>query len=259
MREIGPGCIWRYYIGPIACRTGYTERQVERCLRELETALDARGLPARWIVRDGPVCWIRNGLRWDPTVKLTNKKHREGILRALRELPRLQIVLEFCDYYNLPKPFESPGKGNGKGLGIPIRDFSTAPPPSPSPSPKKTESESEVEGSERATGKAGAASPPGDPPRNGNALDPALKAILDECPHLSLVNVSESAGFWDDVLAACEPYGVADAAWLGARLRKWNRYFAARPQKRSRERKYLESRLFGWLTKDLEAVARSPA
>lgn len=105
----------------------------------------------------------------------------------------------------------------------------------------------------------GAPAPPPQHPGNGNSLDPVLKAILDECPNLSLVNVSESAGFWDQVLAACEPYGVADAAWLGARLRKWNQYFAARPHKRSRERKYLESRLLGWLTKDLEAMARRPA
>ena len=92
----------------------------------------------------------------------------------------------------------------------------------------------------------------------GNGLDPALKAILDECPQLSLVSMPASSEFWDQVLGACEPYPTADGAWLGAKLRQWNQYFAARPHKRSRERKYLESRLMGWLTKDLEALARRP-
>jgi hypothetical protein len=90
------------------------------------------------------------------------------------------------------------------------------------------------------------------------ALDPALAAILTDCPHLSLVNNGASAGFWDQVLGACEPYPLADSRWLGAKLRAWNVWFESRPSRRSRDRKRLESRLMGWLVKDLENLARKP-
>ena len=109
-----------------------------------------------------------------------------------------------------------------------------------------------------ATGEESRPDRTGDRAGNGKSLDPTLKAILDECPHLSLVKTPASSEFWDQVLGACEPYPTADGAWLGAKLRQWNQYFAARPHKRSRERKYLESRLMGWLTKDLEELARRP-
>lgn len=116
MRDVGIACIWRYYPGPLSARTGYTEEEVERCLCELETALDVYGEPARWIIRESPVIWIRNGLRWDPMVTLSHKKHRDGVIRAVSELPHLQIVLSFCEYYDLPKPFERPPNGFRKGL-----------------------------------------------------------------------------------------------------------------------------------------------
>lgn len=89
-------------------------------------------------------------------------------------------------------------------------------------------------------------------------LDPTLKAILDECPHLSLVSTPASSGFWDQVLGACEPYPTADGAWLGAKLRQWNQWFESNPSRRSRDRKRLESRLMGWLMRDLEGLARRP-
>lgn len=88
-------------------------------------------------------------------------------------------------------------------------------------------------------------------------LDENLKRILQDCPHLSLVSTGASSEFWDQVLATCEPYQMANAAWLNAKIRQWNQWFEGNPGRRSRDRKRLESRLLGWLTRDLERLARS--
>jgi hypothetical protein len=98
-------------------------------------------------------------------------------------------------------------------------------------------------------------------PEASAALDPTLKAILADCPNLSLVSNGESGPFWDQVLSACEPYGVADAAWIGKQLRSWNQWFEANPTRKSRDRKKLEARLLSWLGKDLDRLSttRRPA
>jgi hypothetical protein len=115
-----------------------------------------------------------------------------------------------------------------------------------------------LEQTEPATGEESRPDRTGDRAGNGTSLDPTLKAILDECPHLSLVSTPASSAFWDQVLGACEPYPTADGAWLGAKLRQWNQWFASHKSRRSRTREYLETRLMTWLTKDLEELARRP-
>jgi hypothetical protein len=101
-----------------------------------------------------------------------------------------------------------------------------------------------------------AASPPSTPDSGPGALDPELHKILADCPHLALVSNGKSAAFWDQVLASCEPYGVCDAAWIGLRLRNWNQWFAGHKDRQSKKRETLESRLMGWLVKDLESLSR---
>jgi uncharacterized phage protein (TIGR02220 family) len=100
--QAGPGVIFRYYPELLRRQTGLTGGQLERALAELEQE--------RWIVREGVVLWVRNGLRHDPALRLTDRKHRAAVLRALDSLPRLAIVLTFCDYYGLPRPFEGPSE-----------------------------------------------------------------------------------------------------------------------------------------------------
>ncbi|MFQ5780870.1 MAG: hypothetical protein ACE5HN_08840, partial [Nitrospiria bacterium] len=93
---------------------------------------------------------------------------------------------------------------------------------------------------------------------DSNGLDPNLKMVLEECKHLNLVSTSASSNFWDQVLGACEPYQPrANSAWLFAQIRSWNQWFAGNLSRRSMRRETLESRLFKWLTKDLEKLART--
>jgi hypothetical protein len=102
-RQAGPAAIFRYYPAVLAAQTGLSPKALEAAL----TALEA----GRWIEREGVVLWVRNGLRYDPHVRLADPKQRKGILAHVASLPKLQIVLNFCDYYELPRPFEGPSEG----------------------------------------------------------------------------------------------------------------------------------------------------
>lgn len=102
-RQAGPAAIFRYYPAVLAAQTGLTPKALEAALAALEAG--------RWIEREGVVLWVRNGLRYDPHVRLADKKQRKGILAHVASLPKLQIVLNFCDYYELPRPFEGPSEG----------------------------------------------------------------------------------------------------------------------------------------------------
>lgn len=87
----------------LAEQTGYTEDQVRAALDELAETDWIRTAPMPRSQR--LVVWIRNGLKHEPFMKLTNKKHREGVEKHLRGLPRLAIVNEFAAYYELESPF----------------------------------------------------------------------------------------------------------------------------------------------------------
>ena len=101
-RQAGPAAIFVCYPAVLASQTGLTNDKVDAALSELETA--------GWIVREGLVLWVKNGLRYDPSMRLADKKHRRAVERAVSELPKLKIVLTFCDYYGITRPFEAPSK-----------------------------------------------------------------------------------------------------------------------------------------------------
>lgn len=288
--QIGPAGIFRYYIGPLSEQSGLSERKVERCLQELERPKPRQTLG--WIVREGGILWVVNALRYDPNMHLRDEKHLKSVLRALSSLPQQKIVLRFCDWYRITPPFtkdemmishpssdhlfasnsnvskvsrsgditscntresERPFDGPSEGL----REKSESDSPRTSMRTKKTEDEKEDDGSDRTPPASAALD--ATPPEGAGALDPVLKSILIDCPHLSLVSNGASSGFWDQVLGACEPYTMADSRWLGTKLRVWDQWFESNPSRRSRDRKRLESRLMSWLSRDLEQLARRRA
>jgi len=104
-KQSGPAAIFRYYPAVLAQQTGLRSSQITRSLKQLRDT--------RWIEYDPEhfVVWVRNALRYDPTMNLAHVKQRLGVERALAELPRCQIVLNFCEYYKIAKPFESLSKG----------------------------------------------------------------------------------------------------------------------------------------------------
>ncbi|HYE89793.1 MAG TPA: conserved phage C-terminal domain-containing protein [Terriglobales bacterium] len=124
-QQAGPAAIYRYYSEMLVRQTGLTARQVELALQELERDL--------WIMREGAILWVRNGLRHDPTTTLANTNHRKAVIRWLDGLPRLSIVAKFAEYYGLPKPIGCPSEGHSDH-----RIPSPSPSPIPSPSPTET-------------------------------------------------------------------------------------------------------------------------
>lgn len=102
-QQAGPGAIFTCYPEVLARQTGLTARQVEGALKALERD--------GWIQREGLVLWVVNGLRYDPTMHLSDTKHQKAVARSVAALPRFSIVLKFCDYYQIIRPFDGPSQG----------------------------------------------------------------------------------------------------------------------------------------------------
>ena len=69
-------------------------------------------LEGDWLITQRRVHWLRNGLRYEPSMSMKNEKHRTNIESVLSGLPRLQIVLDFAEYYGVSAPYKSaPSEG----------------------------------------------------------------------------------------------------------------------------------------------------
>jgi len=129
--QAGACAIFRCYAAVLAEQTGLTTDEVERALVELASSPSPE---QPWVFREGPVVWVRNGLRYDPTLRLADPKHRKAVERAVEALPKLDLVARFCEYYGIVSPFE----GSPETLGSPGHPI-----PIPNPNPN---AETEVRG-----------------------------------------------------------------------------------------------------------------
>jgi hypothetical protein len=103
-KEIGIACVWLLERDRLSVRMGVPRLEVDTALLELGASPTK---PRPWMYFDGDLCWLRNGLRYDPTVNLANPKHKEGVMRQISALPRSPLIVRFCRYYDLPNPFAS--------------------------------------------------------------------------------------------------------------------------------------------------------
>ncbi|HEY2377624.1 MAG TPA: hypothetical protein VGH98_16715 [Gemmatimonadaceae bacterium] len=76
-----------------------TDQQIQQALRELEAP--KLGRSHGWIRTERNVVWIVNGLKFEPSFTITNPNHRTGVVRFVRNLPRLPIVEAFITHYEL--------------------------------------------------------------------------------------------------------------------------------------------------------------
>lgn len=134
-----PACLFRVYPAVLEAQTGYPVRSLRLPLVEL--------VAGRWVVCEGPwetlagpfLVWIRNGLRYDPHLRLADPKHRKAVERAISAFGRSPLVATFCDYYQITRPFEgSPEE--------PRRAFGDQSSPSPIPRPIPIPSTSSANG-----------------------------------------------------------------------------------------------------------------
>jgi hypothetical protein len=140
--QAGAAAIFRFYTPVLAEQTGLVSDDVEKALVELASSPSTE---EPWVFREGPVAWVRNGLRYDPNLRLADPKHRKSVERAVQDLPRLAIVARFCEYYELASPFDD----STEGLGRASEDLSS---PNTEYRVPNTETEAEVRGAPQPLG-----------------------------------------------------------------------------------------------------------
>jgi hypothetical protein len=107
--DAGPSALFRYYPDKLAEQTGLSREDLLAAVAELKAA--------DWVEEDGVLLWIVNGLRFDPHMRLSNDKHRESIEKHLLQLPKRELVLTFCDYYEVVYPFDRVATFGPQGVG----------------------------------------------------------------------------------------------------------------------------------------------
>lgn len=83
----------------------YAAELTPRCGRDMTVARTEDALAelegADWIMRDGPIIWLVNGLRYEINLSWQQWNHRRGIQRRIFSLPSSAIVESFKSYYPL--------------------------------------------------------------------------------------------------------------------------------------------------------------
>ena len=93
-------CVFPYYIDAIEKQTGVSRKGILKAINTLSDTL--------WITVEDGLCWIRNGLKYDPNISLNNPKHREAIRKIILSLPKFKLVFDFCEYYKIDIPYPIP-------------------------------------------------------------------------------------------------------------------------------------------------------
>jgi hypothetical protein len=102
-------CIYRFYKEALHEQTGLPNTV-------LDTVLDTL-CDTGWIQIEENILWVKNAVRYDPNLFFNNPLHIQAIKNILLGLPKLKIVIDFCTYYEIEKPYEIPSR-NGITNGI---------------------------------------------------------------------------------------------------------------------------------------------
>lgn len=138
--------IFMLFMEALERNTGLNRKRLAEALDELESS--------RWIARDGPLVWIRNGLRFEPGYSMDQPEKRKGVLNMLRGLPRLPILRRFCTYYGLEPDDSWPEGQSTDPHETPARASSESPPekdPDPEEGPGEGTRPGDRPGSMRAS------------------------------------------------------------------------------------------------------------
>lgn len=86
-------CIYPYYLEAIQRQTSLSRVTIESGLKKL--------CESGWIEVEAGIVWVKNGLKYDPNITLSNENHAIFIKTEIQSLPKLKIVKNFCDYYGI--------------------------------------------------------------------------------------------------------------------------------------------------------------
>jgi hypothetical protein len=119
--KLGRAGIDVFYAESLPTLSGIPSERVREGLAELSEG--------GWLRIERNVFWLRNALRFDPAKTLQQPNQRTSIQKHIATLPKLAIVNDFAEYYDLAKPFtdKPKTKGSAKGServreGQPIRE-----------------------------------------------------------------------------------------------------------------------------------------
>jgi uncharacterized phage protein (TIGR02220 family) len=84
----------------VADQTGISIKKLEIAIREL--------IDNQYVIYEEPILWLRNQVKHDPYVNLTNPKHVTAIHKVLNGLPSISIIAKYCNYYKLSIPIGIP-------------------------------------------------------------------------------------------------------------------------------------------------------
>jgi len=99
-RDASIAGIFRFYRSMLIDQTGLSEDEVNDALDELA----AGDKPWALVDRQSRVVWLRNALRFDPVINLSNARHTLGVIDNLRCLPKSPLIPLFVEYYGLQVP-----------------------------------------------------------------------------------------------------------------------------------------------------------
>ena len=226
-RDTGPAAIFEYSTDRLRRQTGLSRRELDAALATLQQT--------GWIDRDASLLWVRNGLRYDPLMRIdTNPHHKAAVVRWLTGLPKRSIVMKFCDYYHLAYPFESlPGTTpDGTPPGTP--------PTMGGASLRNKEKEKEVgEGVSAVALDAPASSRPAPQFQ----IPDSIRAALAKCPTLAQTPKLLDPAWWQAEVRANNERGVNYAA----EVLKAQAWIASNPTKAPR--KNLPRFLHNWFAR----------
>lgn len=86
-------CLYPYYIEAIERQTSLSKSTILSALKKLAES--------GWIEIEAGLVWVKNGLRYDPNITMSNERHAIFIKREIGSLPKLKIVKDFCTYYGI--------------------------------------------------------------------------------------------------------------------------------------------------------------
>jgi hypothetical protein len=116
--KLGRAGIDVFYLEGLPRASGYPSDVCEKAVREL--------VSTKWLVVQGSLIWLRNGLRFDPSDPLASPNGRKGIVNFLRTLPKWPIINEFVRYYRLEQEWQESAVEEPPALGACIGAYQGA-------------------------------------------------------------------------------------------------------------------------------------
>ena len=92
-KENNAANIFEFFIETLPKRNNLSLKDNEKGIKEL--------VNSGWIVVEGDIVWIVNGLRHNPSFKTNNDKHRKALSTCLGDMPQCGILKAFIGYYEL--------------------------------------------------------------------------------------------------------------------------------------------------------------